>query len=54
MSNKRNNLGVQLMPALFVIISVVYYQLQNSFYAAACFILAVLFAVVIVAEALKE
>jgi len=51
---KKSNLAVQLMPMVFVICSVGFYALNASFYAAASFVLSVLFSIVIIGEVLKE
>lgn len=47
------HLGMVLMPIVFLISSVMFYALQADIYAAACFIMAFLFAVVVISEALK-
>lgn len=51
---KKTNIGVQLMPLVFAICSVVFFALGSKMYTAACMVLSILFAFVIIGETLKE
>lgn len=47
------DLGMVLMPIVFLASSVMFYALQANMYAASCFVLAIIFSVVLISEFLK-
>lgn len=51
---KVTNIGVQLMPLVLLICSVLFYALDAKIYAAFCFVLAMLFAFVLMSENLSN
>lgn len=50
----KTNIGVQLMPGVLFVCSVAFYALQNNLYAASCFVLGLLFGIVIMGESFKK
>lgn len=51
---KKTNIGVQWMPAVFLVCSVAFLAMNSKVYAGSCFVLAILFGVVLIGEALKD
>lgn len=47
MSNNKPNTAVQIMPLMLIAASVVYYVLGTVFFSSACFVLGILFWVVV-------
>ncbi len=47
------DLGMVLMPIIFLFSSVMFYDLNANMYAASCFVLAIIFSVVLISEFLK-
>ena len=48
------NTSMVLMPIVFLLSSIMYYSMSANVYAASCFILSIIFAVVLVSDYLKQ
>jgi len=51
---KYTNIGLQLMPMVFIVCSVAFFALNSVLFASACFVLGMLFAFVLLGENLKD